>query len=168
MAHVFNSTIERRTPLKRGSKSLKRSAMKPSQTPMKRSGKLRPIRKTEPGSDARLKQDLTKALSIYVRMRDPLCIVCEERDSEHGGHLFHRDMPSVEFDPRNVWGCCARCNFNHETNGQPMHDAVLTRLGERAYDDLCTLAHNHKMKLGTIELQLLLSELKERIREQRR
>lgn len=38
MAHVFNSTIERRTPLKRGSKSLKRTAMKRSQKPINKVG----------------------------------------------------------------------------------------------------------------------------------
>lgn len=154
MGHITNSTLERRTRLKPGNK------------PMKRGGRLRPVRKTREGTDARLKQDLTKVLSKYARLRDPICIVCMNADSEHGAHLFHRDMPSVEFDPRNVWGCCADCNFANETNGQPMHDAVLMRIGQRAYDDLCTLAHNHKLKLGRTELEILFSEMTTRIEEQ--
>lgn len=140
--------------------------IKPDAKQMKRGGRLRPIRKTREGSDAKLKQDLTRVLSVYVRLRDPTCIVCESADSEHGGHLFHRDMPSVEFDPRNVWGICGPCNFRHETEPQPMHDAVLLRLGERSYDDLCTLANNHKIKLGRDELEILFSELSEKVRNQ--
>lgn len=140
--------------------------IRPDAPQMKRGGKLRPIRKTREGSDARLKQDMTKALSEYARLRDPTCIVCERRPSEHGGHLFHRDMPSVEFDPRNVWGVCAGCNFAHETNGQPMHDAVLIRIGERSYADLSDLANNHKVKLGRIELEILLTELIDKIEGQ--
>lgn len=133
---------------------------------LQRGGRLRRVRKTRPESDARLKQDLTKALSKYVQLRDPVCIVCEFNESTQAGHLFHRDMPSVEFDPRNVWGICSNCNFNHETNGQPMHDAVLIRIGERAYADLCDLANNHKVKLGRDELEILFSELTERIENQ--
>lgn len=133
---------------------------------MKRGGKMRPIRKTHPESDARLKQDLTKVLSKYVRLRDPICIVCENARSTQAGHFFHRDTPSVEFHPRNVWGICSDCNFRHETNGQPMRDAVLMRLGERSFADLTDLANNHKMKLGRIELEILLSELIEKIEDQ--
>lgn len=155
--NYWNSTFE----IKSGAKSLARSTK-----PMKRGKRLRPVRKTEKGSDARLKQDLTKALSKYVRMRDPLCIVCEFNESTQAGHLFHRDMPSVEFDPRNVWGICGPCNFNHETKPQPMHDAVLMRIGEREYADLCELANNHKVKLGRAELEILLSELTEKVKTQ--
>lgn len=140
--------------------------IKPDAKPMKRGGRLRPVRKTRDGSDAKLKQDMTKILSKYVQLRDPICIVCEFNESTQAGHLFHRDMPSVEFDPRNVWGICGPCNFRHETVPQPMHDAVLLRIGERAYADLCDLAHNHKVKLGSVELEILFSELSEKVREQ--
>lgn len=133
---------------------------------MKRSGRLNPIRKTDPESDARLKQDLTIVLSKYVRLRDPICIVCKRAPSEHGGHYFHRDMPSVEFDQRNVWGVCAPCNYRHETNQEPMRMAVLARIGEASFADLEQLANDHKMKLGRNELELLLSELVEKVEDQ--
>lgn len=149
MANYWNSTIR----------------IKPDAKRMKRGGRLRPIRKTAPGTDSRLKQDLTKLVSKYVRLRDPVCIVCEVNKSENAGHLFHRDAPSVEFDLRNVWGSCAPCNLNHEATPQPMHDAVLLRLGEREYADLCELAHNHKVKYTRLELEALYLEISERLRE---
>lgn len=139
---------------------MRRSYITQSLTPMKRGGRLRPIRKTRPGSDARLKQELTKLLSRYVRQRDPVCIVCERSPSTDASHLWHRDMPPTEFNPLNVWGCCHPCNMNHETKPQPMHDAVLMRIGERAYADLADLAHNSKVKLGRDELEILVSERK--------
>lgn len=139
------------------------STFKNPRTPMKRTGRLRPIRKTRPDSDARLKQNLTKVLSRYVRQRDPICIVDQRRPSTQAGHLWHRDMPSVEFDLRNVWGVCSECNYANETNPQPMHDAVLMKLGEREYADLAELAHNSKVKLGRIELEILYSELREKV-----
>lgn len=157
MTNYHNSTI----PIRPDARGLQRSTK-----PMKRSGKLRPVRKTRPGTDARLKQDMTWVLSKYARLRDPICIVCENANSQHGGHLWHRDMPSVEFDVRNVWGVCANCNYHHEDHPQPMHDAVLMRIGERAYADLCDLAHNSKVKLGRIELEILMSELIEKIEDQ--
>jgi NinG protein len=133
---------------------------------MKRGGRLRPIRRTHPDSDARLKQDLTKVLSKYVRLRDPVCIVCRSARSNNAGHFYHRDMPSVEFDPRNVWGICSDCNYRHETVPEPMRGAVLARLGERSFADLTELANNHKMKLGRNELEILLSELIEKVEDQ--
>jgi len=133
---------------------------------MKRGGRLRPIRKTDPESDARLKQDLTKVISKYAQLRDPICIVCRFNESTQAGHLFHRDMPSVEFDPRNVWGICGPCNFRHETEPGPMRAAVLARIGEESFADLERLANDHKMKLGTNELELLLSELGEKVEDQ--
>lgn len=157
MKRYHNSTITIKPDHKR---------LRPSDKPMKRTGKLRPIRKTREGTDAKVKQDLTKVLSRYVQLRDPFCVVCELNDSTQAGHLYHRDMPSVEFDVRNVWGICGLCNFRHETVPQPMHDAVLMRLGERSYADLTELANNHKFKLGPIELRILLSELAEKVREQ--
>lgn len=157
MVNYFNSTFR----IKPGAARLQRSTK-----PMKRGGKLRPIRKVEPGTDADVKQKLTKVLSKYVQLRDPICTVCQFNESTQAGHLFHRDMPSVEFDPRNVWGICGPCNFRHETEPQPMHDKVLKRLGERSYADLCELAHNHKLKLTSIEIGLLLSELTEKVKNQ--
>lgn len=157
MPNYFNSTFR----VKPGAKLLQRSTK-----PMKRTGKLRPVRKTKPGTDARLKQDLTKMLSKYVRLRDPICIVCGFNESTQAGHLFHRDMPSVEFDPRNVWGICGPCSYHHEDHPDPMHNAVRRRLGERSYADLFELAHNHKMKLQRDELELLLSELTEKVKNQ--
>jgi hypothetical protein len=47
-----------------------------------------------------------------------------------------------------------------------MRDAVLARLGERAFNDLETLAHDSTMKLKRIELELLLSELVEKVEGQ--
>lgn len=140
--------------------------IRPDAKQMKRGGRLRPIRKTHPDSDAKLKQDLTKVLSKYVRLRDPVCIVCRNARSSQAGHFFHRDMPSVEFDPRNVWGICSDCNQKHETNGQPMREAVLARLGERSFADLTEMANNHKLKLGRNELEILLSELIEKVEDQ--
>lgn len=156
--YFHNSTFKIKEDAKR---------LQPSTKPMKRGKRLRPIRKTREGSDAKLKQDMTKVLSEYVQLRDPFCIVCEFNESTQAGHLFHRDMPSVEFDPRNVWGICGPCNFKHETVPQPMHDAVLMRIGERSYADLCDLANDHKVKLAPIELEILFSELSEKVREQK-
>jgi hypothetical protein len=160
--NYFNSTFS----IKPGASKLNRSRMQRSTKPIKRAGKLRPVRKTMLGSDARIKQDLTIVLSVYVRLRDPICIVCQNADSAHAGHLWHRDMPSVEFDPRNVYGICGPCNAAHETQPAPMRDAVLARLGERAFNDLETLAHDSTMKLKRIELELLLSELVEKVEGQ--
>jgi hypothetical protein len=47
-----------------------------------------------------------------------------------------------------------------------MRDAVFMRLGERSFADLSDLANNHKMKLGRIELEILLSELIEKVEDQ--
>jgi len=47
-----------------------------------------------------------------------------------------------------------------------MRDAVLARLGEASFADLTELANNHKVKLSTNELEILLSELVEKIGDQ--
>jgi hypothetical protein len=126
-----------------------------------RGGKLRPRRKCLPGSEADIKQRLTILFSLYIRQRDPFCIICG-RPSTDASHLWHRDMPPTEFDVENVWGCCHNCNMAHETKPQPMHDAVFKRLGERRYADLADRSHS-QTKLTYIELTILYEEIERKV-----
>jgi hypothetical protein len=147
--HRYNSTFRvKDSKLKRGGKLNKR-------------GRLRSVRKVEHGSEVWLKQIITRGFSEFIRERDPFCFC--GKPSEHAGHFYHRSIPILEFDPRNVIGICAADNYAHESNPEPMRAAMLARFGEDVMEELKVLSWDHK-KLTYSELETLAEVYKPRRR----
>jgi hypothetical protein len=115
--------------------------------------KLRPVRKTEPHSEAWMKALLTRLFSEFIRARDPICY-CGQPSTENG-HYFSRAVPSTEYDEDNCLGSCSACNYLHETDKEPMKRALIARIGEERFAELETRHWDHA-KLTFEELEDLL------------
>ena len=149
MSHRFNSTFRVSKPYQ-----LKRSSLKGGKKP-------RSIRKVEKGSEAWLKQLITRGFSEFIRARDPFCY-CGQPSTENG-HYFSRSIPATEYDEENCLGSCSPCNQKHESDKEPMKQALIARIGEERFAELERRSWDHG-KLTYSELE----ELAERYKPKRR
>ena len=68
--------------------------------------------------DKTLKANAWKAISAFVRKRDPFCVCCGKKTTEAGHYIGNTDKPSgnvfggneLWFDIRNINGQCGYCN----------------------------------------------------------
>ena len=67
---------------------------------------------------AKLKKDLWKIFSLFIRKRDGgVCFICGRRangSAYHAGHFIPKLVGGLElyFNEKNVHGCCYHCNIN--------------------------------------------------------
>jgi len=94
---------------------------------------------------AKLKRDLDKAFSRFIRRRDAavdgigICISCGKWEKLQAGHFIKRQYLALRFDERNVNGQCVRCNhFLHGNDGEYCH-ALIKRYGQEVVDELMRL-----------------------------
>lgn len=91
----------KRTPLRRGTKQLKKTKLKKQST-----------------SDvARLKRKVWKQLSIAIRKRDPKCVTCGGNNHAAGHYRHNTDKGNGQlggnalwYDERNIHSQCTGCN----------------------------------------------------------
>lgn len=114
----------KKSPLKRGTKTLKRS-------PLKKKTKLSKTSKT---SISKLKKKLWTLFSLYIRQRDNYtCFTCGrkgEGSGMHAGHFISKAIGGINlyFDEENVNAQCYNCNINLSGN---QYEYSL-RLGDKA------------------------------------
>lgn len=114
----------KKSPLKRGTKTLKRSVLK----------KKTKLSKTSKTSISKLKKKLWTLFSLYIRQRDNYtCFTCGrkgEGSGMHAGHFISKAIGGINlyFDEENVHSQCYNCNINLGGN---QYEYSL-RLGEKA------------------------------------
>jgi hypothetical protein len=107
----------KRTPLKRGTKTLKRTGFKVNTaTPIKkRSKRLLGGNKRKSKSQAKLKKELDAVFSKYIRLTHPArCYTCglsKRRKNLHCGHFVSRQYLATRWDENNCRPQCVGCNL---------------------------------------------------------
>ena len=104
------------------------------------------MKKKKLPSLAKLKRDLDKVFSAWIRKRDcapdggtGYCISCGTWAVLQAGHFIKRQHLAVRFDERNVNGQCVRCNhFLHGNDGEYCL-ALIKRYGQGVVDELMRL-----------------------------
>lgn len=104
-----------------------------------------------------------KAMSEYIRTRDPVCYC--GKPSAQNGHYFSRAHYSTRWDEDNCLGCCAGCNILHEQNPEPMRRAMIARGRdldelERKYNQVCKIKTHEILEIADYYI-----EKKERIED---
>lgn len=115
----------RKSPLRRGTKPLKRSGLK--------RGKKR-IRKDKPTTSK--KADIL--LSKYIRERDGKCVRCGKLTGLTNSHFWSRIHSATRYDPDNCDALCwLPCHYTweHEKQGE-YRDFKLRQLGPKRYKAL--------------------------------
>ena len=125
----------KRTPLSRGTKTLKRSEFKQKATPKKRKRK-------DPNSISVLKKKLWTKFSLFVRERDKYtCFTCGKQatgSGMHGGHFITGSTcpTSLYFDESNVHAQCYNCNINKSGNWVIYEENMIKEYGEEHVKDM--------------------------------
>lgn len=149
----------KRTPLKRGTKQLKRSGFKSTgiltpkkaKTPLKKPKTAPKRRRRDPNSITSLKKKLWKLFSKFIRERDAyVCFTCGKHATGSGMHAGHfitgATCPkSLFFDETNVHAQCYHCNINLSGNWVLYEAHMVTKYGKPHVEKL---KHNRTLLMG--------------------
>lgn len=76
--------------------------------------------KKKPNKIRALKKRAWRAISVYIRQRDPWCVTCGQNATRDCGHYRHNSERNQElggnalwYDERNLNGQCVSCNKWH-------------------------------------------------------
>lgn len=121
--------------------------------------KLRPI--------AKLKKDLDKIFSEYIRRRDRnKCFTCEKQMSynqSQAGHYIRRNRMNTRWDEQNVHCQCVRCNVFLKGNYPEYARRLVKRYGEDILEDLSIRAEQ-PFKLQRYWLEIYIGYYKEKVK----
>ena len=102
-----------------------------------------------------------KEMSLYVRGRDKMCVICGTRENLTCGHLMSRVAYSTRWLLDNCFCQCAGCNLRHEFNPHIFTAWYVKRFGLAKYEELLRI-HSHPVKLTAADLQEILSGIRSR------
>jgi hypothetical protein len=122
-----------------------------------------------------LKKELQTVFNTFIRLRDTqesqgkkffVCISCghpKELNQMNAGHYWAAGgHEAVRFDEDNVHGQCIHCNLYQHSNEKLYRVNLIKKIGQKAFDILEMRAHN-KSKMFPFEVELLISEYKNKI-----
>ena len=104
-----------------------------------------------------LETHLDIVFSLYIRLRDAMpsgrvrCISCGRTfpfSVIQAGHFYTRHNKSVRWDEQNVNAQCPTCNCDKHGNIEAYRPALIAKIGQQQYDDLCTRAHKSRKWSG--------------------
>lgn len=108
----------------------------------------------------KLVEKLDNLFSLYIRKRDPACVVCGSKDNATCGHLFSRISYSLRWDESGSFRQCASCNNLHEYDPYPFTRWYQRKFGIEAYDELHRKWYAVK-KLSNKDLEDKYEEIKQ-------
>ena len=116
---------------------------------------------------AKLKRDLDKAFSRFIRMRDSgdklhsagVCVTCREYHILQAGHFIPRQYLATRWDERNVHGQCAACNCWGHGNLIAYTLFMQNRYGQSVVDELMRLKRT-TVKMHRSDYENLLERYK--------
>ena len=122
----------------------------------KKTGRKKPSRKT-------LVKKLDKIVSLYIRLRDEVCVVCGTNEKLTNGHLFSRYSYSTRWDISEDGNChtqCWGCNYRHEYDPYPYTNWFIEKFGKERWDEVHRDFKGSK-RYSNSQLQELYDEIKE-------
>jgi len=137
----------KRTPLKRGTKQMKRSGFKiKTATPVKK----RPTgqiggNKRKPKSSptpAKLKKKLDQVFSWYIRAKyDKSCYTCGRTGTLQNGHFVSRQYLATRWDENNCRPQCVGCNIYGHGKPLDFEERLKKELGDNAVEEMKKKRH---------------------------
>ena len=113
------------------------------------------MKKKKLPSLAKLKRDLDKHFSLFIRRRDAddkgmgRCISCGQWALLQCGHFIKRQHLGLRFSEINCAGQCARCNHFLHGNDAEFYVALVQRHGQETVDTLMAMKHETKKMTRT-------------------
>lgn len=118
-------------------------------------------------SIAKLKKELDRVFSAYIRKRDSkdgyfTCISSGRTlpvSKMHAGHFYARTFTATRWDERNVNGQSAQDNVFLSGNLLNYRKGIIAKYGEKVLEELEAL-HNQPVKLDRHELEEMITKYK--------
>lgn len=152
----------KRSPMKRGTVALKRSAM-PKLTRSMSRGRPKPKKRAKRAKMPTRKSLVNKADSLVsqiVRLRDRKCVECGSIEKLTNGHVLSRRSYSTRWDFTNCYAQCWPCNFKAAmTSAASYHAWYVRTFGADSFDRLYRLWEGGR-KWSRLELIELVGTLK--------
>lgn len=138
---------------------------------MKKSTTLKAQRALKKRSLPKLRDDLDKVFSQFIRLRDSSngmckCISCPKTGlikDFHAGHYISRRHFSVRWDEKNVHAQCVGCNIFNQGNSPAYALALVRKYGENILETL-DIKKNNISKMRRFEYELLIMEYREKVK----
>ncbi|MEK6819014.1 MAG: HNH endonuclease [Nanoarchaeota archaeon] len=114
-------------------------------------------------SPKRLKTELDRVFSLYIRQRDKVCRRCGINQNLQCSHIMSRVSQNLRWDERNAMALCYKCHLTW-WHKEPLEAAewCKTIIGEEAYKSL--LKEKYEIKQWAIqELRDLILKYDKRI-----
>lgn len=129
-----------------------------------------PLRKKSKESVARLKANLWKIFSQYIRKRDNYtCVTCGKKGEGSGIHAGHYITKSVGglalyFHEKNVHAQCYRCNIHLSGNWTAYREFILRKYGEETEAELMALK-NKIVKFTAEDYKQMIADYQSKLKE---
>ena len=123
------------------------------------------IKRKEKSTRKKLRNDLFKVFSIYIRLRDGKCCTPHVRyncsDVLTCGHLFTRADQSTAWDDRFSFAQCSTHNMMHEYHPEIMTDWFIKKFGLDLYKEGVRITSQvYKPTLGELKVMIESYKLK--------
>jgi hypothetical protein len=121
----------------------------------------------------KLKLELQEVFNKFIRLRDQKngvfkCISCGQFkvvNQMNAGHYHSQGHnEAVRYDETNVNGQCVRCNLMLHSNALGYQAGLIKKYGKQIIDILEIKRHN-KSKMGKFELNLLIKEYSQKVKD---
>lgn len=158
----------KRSWIKRGTKGLKRTAWKRKPSPLA-SGKPKVAKK--PVKLGKLKKDLWRVFSAYIRKRDNyVCFTCgrkAEGSGMHAGHWIPKSVSgfSLYFSEEAVNAQCYSCNIHKSGNWLAYEEAMIRKHGKQRTEEIKALARTVTKSFTEEEYRQKIDEYTEKLQK---
>lgn len=129
----------KRTPLKRGTKSLKRTAFKVKRTPVKsqnRSGASKPKKRDKLPSVKTVRNRCDKLLTPIIKKKYPYCLLCGSETQVAHHHIKKSTSSSCRYYMPNLIPLCHHCHLRLHSDELYWCGRVIKIMGMEWLDDL--------------------------------
>lgn len=152
----------KRSPMKRGTKGLKRSSFK-AKVSIDTKGKKKKVKKKKLPTVKTVKNAIDKLFARLIRERqiatETGCFFCAS-PVEVSFHVLSRGTSGLTlFDPDNCVGSCKNCNFEEQFRTAKYIHAFISKAGLQKFDDLVKRS-KLAVNIGVVDYREMLEALK--------
>lgn len=79
-------------------------------------------------------KDCYRLIQEIAILQDPVCVVCTERKSQAGHHLFTRSRHATAFHPEAARGLCNICHQEAHEEPQWFRQIMIEEIGDRFFE----------------------------------
>ena len=114
-------------------------------------------KQSKPKSVAKLKKELDRVFSIFIRYRDnKICLMCGKTGNQ-AGHFISRSHNATRYDELNTHAQCVSCNIFKHGNHAEYAYRLIKKYGSKKFEELIKKGREIK-QFRTAEVEALIAK----------